>query len=49
MELELLRQVPRKAEKVSWEEIQHYRNRSSTQIIDYEEYAAQYADCDIPL
>jgi predicted GIY-YIG superfamily endonuclease len=50
MELELLRQVPRKAEKVSWEEIQHYRSRAATStVIDYEEYAAQYADCDIPL
>jgi predicted GIY-YIG superfamily endonuclease len=49
MELELLRQVPRKPDRVSWEEIQHYRSRAATStVIDYDTYAEQYADCDIP-
>jgi peptide subunit release factor RF-3 len=50
LELQLLLQVPHKEQKADWMEIQHYRSRAATStVIDYEEYAAQYADCDIPL
>jgi predicted GIY-YIG superfamily endonuclease len=49
IEAEILSLAPRYEQKASWEEIQHYRSRAATStVIDYDTYAEQYADCDIP-